>query len=750
MSLLRPTTTGCETFIRNIIHGRKWLKEYGVQKRSEVFHSVDVSIGHSQLPQLLNLAGYKYYRGWRPQGALDAKGIPREFIWKGTDGSSIICSRGTYAGLWQTDYLNENSFTEKNECIEKFYKNELADIISHTSTGIIWLPFGMDDTLPMKDFYDNPVNMDALMIHLKTTTGVDIKYSTAGSFFMDLSGEKLTEYNGILDPCDVAYNIPTKGDKGLWLFRSSLDTMITKAETLWTMASSHGSDYPFMEIERAWENLLFISGHAMEYTFSEDYSRLYNLAVQTSENVAKLIKDALVILCEPFTFSPGANLLVNSLEYSQEGIFSIFSRETVSQDIRLCDCNQNPVDFQIVGASEILVDTCIPAFGINVIQINNCAEKIGHTVLPEHKSIKTVIDSGKINVSLETGIITGINKLTFDLNALFGKLIFTEIVISPDDAWLNNHRHGTQHHFLTSDWLLIENGPLRWKYSIKGTIGPAEAEIEITLLKNSSVIGFDIILDCQKKSNGFFSISFPASSDPDIKAGIPFGFEPRPVRSEPYGKQTDIDIDNLERLWPSLFYANGWISYNYNDIQFSFIGERLPSYYWYNSNEKNISIILTRTFNLSQCNDWMKQLHKYHECQGKSHFKFSVIIDDSFDYTKIFAMYKKIKYQPEHIEAQGGIKCNQKYTPDFEIKSEFCFITAMHKEADSTIIRIFNTSDSADSICITTKNKIYSCRIVDFNKNTTQRNTSLNRNAFSMTAVLKKYEVITLEVKFNK
>ena len=53
MTLIRPTMTGDETFIRNIILGNEYMNSIIPGFKSQVFHNVDVSIGHSQLPQML-------------------------------------------------------------------------------------------------------------------------------------------------------------------------------------------------------------------------------------------------------------------------------------------------------------------------------------------------------------------------------------------------------------------------------------------------------------------------------------------------------------------------------------------------------------------------------------------------------------------------------------------------------------------------------------------------------------------------
>ena len=102
----RPTHLGDETFIRNLILGRRAFRQYFPEADLGLFQSVDVSIGHSQMPQLLRLAGFDAYRAWRPEAALDADGVPRQFVWRGLDGSEIPVLRGA---LWLLLYLREST-----------------------------------------------------------------------------------------------------------------------------------------------------------------------------------------------------------------------------------------------------------------------------------------------------------------------------------------------------------------------------------------------------------------------------------------------------------------------------------------------------------------------------------------------------------------------------------------------------------------------------------------------------------------
>ncbi|MBN2883896.1 MAG: hypothetical protein JXN10_10225, partial [Clostridia bacterium] len=617
-------------------------------------------------------------------------------------------------------------------------------------TDEIWLPFGMDDTLPMKDFSDNPVNLDGFMEYLRKTSGTVIKYSTAKRYFDAISSKNLKVHEGLLDPCDVSYNIPTKGDRGLWNFRSLLESLIIKAETLWFMASKGAAEYPAEKIDGAWENLLFISGHAMEFSFKEDYEKIYNLALSTVENVNNLIQGAIEIISEFNAFSIGTNLLINPIESPRKGIFSISATNMPADNFQIMDNHQRPVEFQIVDTTEILVDVSIPGFGMTALEFKNFKDCDWLCENPIEPPEKVKVDTGNIEVIFSYGSIERINDLGFDSVSAFGKLGFTEIDPTPNDSWLHNYKHGKFHEFTPSTWLLKESGPLRWKYEITGSAGPASIKQQITLTKNSPVLGYEITLDCLEKSNGFFGISFPTGKNPNIRAGIPFGFEDRPMNDEPFGKLTDIEIDNLERLWPGLFYGNGWMSYKFKDTEFSLISERMPSYYWYDKNGDSISAILTRTFNFDLCKDWMKETHQYNECMGKSTFRFSVLASHDFDYSKVYGTYKLLKNPPENITIKKVPNTNCGYSPPMEIISESCFISSLYINKGSTVLRVFNSSDKPDKITVKSSKRIISCRTMDFQYKTSDRTYPLEFNDLSISTILKKHEILTMEIDFMK
>ncbi len=743
MTLIRPTMTGDETFIRNFVLGNESLKLIIPDFKTEVFHNVDVSIGHSQLPQILRLAGYKYYRGWRPQGAMDSKGIPRQFNWIGNDGTSIICSRGTYAGFWQADYMDKKGFSKNDGSLIEFYNIEIKDILEHSVSEHIWIPFGMDDTRPMRDVKDSPVNLDKFMEYFNNETDAKMVYSKASTYFTGLKESELSIYKGILDPCDVGYNISSKGDRGLWFMRILLDRLLLTCETLCSMAVMEGSYYPENDLKELWNNLLLISSHGMEFVFANDYDDIYNLAVSSVSTLKTLIEKAKrnLVDSEPTSDNTG-HVIFNTLNWERNNVISLPINNSPIDSFCISDSDGKILNHQILPAKSVvqekqihvLVEASIPPLGYTTVNIK-LSESHQHKLAPPQKNsitpveINTGITSVLFNCGAIKGVL-GITKISGD-DLYLNKICFTELEQTPKDAWLYNNKHGATFNMNPKEWYWEEFGPLRWKYVVTGTVSKHNFRQEIILRKNKSDIDFNLQLDCSGKDSGFYTAVFPADDKTEFMADIPFGIEKRDIINEPYGVVTDISIDNLERLWEGVFYAKSWVSYSVEDIDITLLGINCPRYYWYDPKNKNVSIILNRNYILDDCTDWMKDTHPWFENPGIISFSYSVDIKPLQKNKVYLPIIKKSKEKhnlPEVLQVVRdhmgiGKKLQKTY---FDIISENSVISSLYYDKGKFIIRIYNASDSYDNAKIYSAKKILACKITDFHQNENRNNQSLS------------------------
>ncbi|MBN2559094.1 MAG: hypothetical protein JXB33_10105 [Clostridia bacterium] len=772
--LLRPTMAGDETFIRNIIIGREYMRGLIPDFDTRVFHNVDVSIGHSQLPQILRLCGYDYYRAWRPQGAMDAKGIPRQFSWEGPDGSGIICSRGTYAGLWRTGYMTGDCRSDGDLILEKFFENEIRDILENSLSKNLWLPFGMDDTRPMHDFNDNPVNLDGFMDYLRETTGASINYSTAESYFNGLSKTDLPVYRGIPDPCDVGYNIPSKGDKGLWLARILLDTLAVRAETLWTMAAMAGGDYPEESLKKLWETTAFICSHGMEFVFARDYDEIFERSVFAAAAAKHLVGGALRVLAGSVSRQDDVHyVLANTLNWERREIFFIPSpAEGSPASLLFSDSDGNAIEsqpvFEITGAGDensrklsgFLVEAGVRSLGFSTISVSNQPLE---DLSPPYVDFKGnppglfEIDTGAIKVVFQNGRIMTVNGTDFfaKTGVSAGSIRFSEMEQTPADAWLYNNRHGVVHEFKPLNWHWEEEGPLRWKYVVRGVSGPHAVLQEITLCKGRAGIDFNTTIDCVPRTRGFFLASFPADEKTEFTADIPFGIENRIIHEEPFGVSTDIDIDNLERLWKGVFYSKSWVNYQYGANNVTLTGVSSPRYYLHNSGEKSVSIILTRIYDLSQCTDWMKYTHSYNENPGVIKFAYSLNITGEISGSGYLPMIKeslekKNPIEPYRVPRESTGAVAMKPAAFLDIRSDSTVISAFYMCNGRTILRLYNASGKSDCLEIISARRVTSFTATDFLLNPVARHdTAIGAGGFRLKTKTDPWEIVTLVMEFD-
>ncbi|MHB8995577.1 MAG: glycoside hydrolase family 38 N-terminal domain-containing protein, partial [Armatimonadota bacterium] len=238
---VRPNMVGEETFLRSIIHGRRRFRQLFPEADLTVHADiVDVSLGHPQVPQIMRLAGYRYFRAWRPQAGLSEAGVPYEWVWEGLDGSQILCSRGCYGGLSAPDTVPDGYTENWDATVDHLWQRELELGSRHNSTDIIWVSQGMDDGLPLRSFEgDIYQDLPGVMREWNAREQSRMGFATPVEFYAELETrrERIPVVKGTLDPCDVCYNAAWGGSEGLWRKRFVADEELVKAE-LWNAVTS--------------------------------------------------------------------------------------------------------------------------------------------------------------------------------------------------------------------------------------------------------------------------------------------------------------------------------------------------------------------------------------------------------------------------------------------------------------------------------------------------------------------------------
>lgn len=786
ISLVRPTQVGEETFIRNIVLGRKFFKNLFPQLDVSVYHSVDVSIGHHQLPQLLKLGGYDYYRGWRPQGAMDYMGIPRQFIWKGLDGTTIVCARGFYGGVCRTDYMDTGLEKNWDDVVCKFYVSEVKDIVEHSQVPDLWISYGMDDSRPLSDISDKPSRFIEFIKEWKAKENSNITFSSARKYFENIARHELPLIEGTLDSCDVGYNTPTKGENGLWRKRQLLDRLLVKAETLCSFASLCGDRYPEEEFDSFWTMLLGISGHAQEFALDKDFNELYSSALAAEYHIKELIKQTKTNLSAKITrrFNK-QHAVFNTLNWEREEIIPLhIAFPEGGKSFELIDAYGDKLEYQIchvfkgdidyLGAQydemDVLAKVKVPSLGytsIGIVEKNDCSngtENFGIEL--ENIDFKInggnvqTVDTGELKVEFSCGRIIKIldknDSVIFSENSEISKincLKFTRVKQHTKNSWLFFSHHQGEETMKINSWAWEEYGPLRWKYTVRGDIGINVVKQEIILYKGRKEIDFAVEIMCNESSTGFFSAGFPMQPGSKIVGDIPFGMEKRNIKEEAYGKLSDNFIDNIERNWAGLFYSKSWVNYELFGRNASIISFDCGPYFMADEYNGCLSIILTRVIDVENQEDWMKFSHPSMNCKGRHYFNYSLYFIDSEE--DLLSLVKLSREKTCSLETEVKLQSSKhelfaEEQSFVDNRSDSAIISAFYKVEDKYILRLYEAKGESSSLKIKTCKKLNCVTAVDFLGRYIERNEIIiGEDKYTFETLLKSWEVINLVLEFQ-
>ena len=571
---LRPNTVGEETFIRDIIKGRKKFGELFPGADLSVYAAtVDISLGHPQFPQILQLAGYKYFRFWRPHAALSVKNVPLEFFWKGLDGSRILCSRGAYSGFRYCQNIFEN------------FQKEVAYNQELSPTGIRWISQGMDDTRPLKTPYeDKPIPVFRFLREWKSKEKVSLGFATPLEFFQELEKHegKIPEISGSLDPCETAFDVGWGGKSGIFYLRQENEINLSEAEKWSSIASLHGYSYPGEKLEKLWEKHLISCAHATQWLFEGDFKKILELTQYVKLESETIKNDSLDFLKNLISVRKNTELIIfNSLPSDREEKIPVDLSFPIGKvkEITLIDGKGEELPFQIRDinykggkAWEYLVTTKIslPPLGYNTISILQRKPKARARKYPFEVRLKgseiVEIRAGEYTYKTTARNSFGNLKL-YSVDTTKGVLHVGPITGEQKATWRRTK--------------IKEDGQLYIRYSSLGSIGQHRIERDIIVYKDEPRIEFHTEIYWHRE-DGFLTLEFPKVFKGKIHGDIPFGVEEKDIDREPFGELPGQGWDNIERQRENLFFTKSFL--NYTD------GKRSISYFNYDATHRYLSL----------------------------------------------------------------------------------------------------------------------------------------------------------------
>ncbi len=390
-SLARPTQVGEETYLRNLIAGDVYFRSLFEEDPAHplpirCLFNADTGCGHPQLPQIIRLMGYDSYFFQRPECFFNKVKLPNQFIWQGLDGSRITAARGNYGGFFLCDYLEKPPTAEAFPRLKQaFWKQELSGRLKCQSSPIVTQFVGCDNTLPDRNLQDSPLYLDDFIRLWNQTEESRMGYSTLNRFFDALQTQPLPVVTGDINPEELTYNIPKKGNQSLWYARGQADRLLTEWETLSVMAGRYGVPYPEQQLAESWQTLYEITGHATDFALQQDEPELTDAARWVVDTACRGIRRARQALADAFAlFGKNTYTVCNPTGFTRQETMLVPLTETFGlTDFSLQDDTGNTLPYSVVDYSSgdkinrsggeccvtVAVTVTVPAFGVTRLTV---------------------------------------------------------------------------------------------------------------------------------------------------------------------------------------------------------------------------------------------------------------------------------------------------------------------------------------------------------------------------------------------
>lgn len=585
-----------EAVIRNMTLGRKFFEREFPAAKLDTACFIDIHPGHTQMPQILRKAGYRYYRFTRPIWALDRKGYKREFVWEGLDGSDVLLSYGPYgwlAGGWGMGkgpggYLQElNGYRDDWEgAVRALYDSALRFILPNSETKVVWVPVGLDHTLPLSlPTYDveaegePTLDLPGFVKEWQERESTPLRFALPTEYYAELEQARSAapRFRGPVDPVGWPFWYGQCGSRGLDNWRDRVNLRLVEAEIYGCLASQAEAPYPEAKLEELWHEALTLYPHDGLYVGDEDMADAIRVGRHVTFQAGRLRQESLRALTHRIqtdgrtqtiaVFNPSAWNRRETIELK-----AVFAEPRVTK-LKLVDAagNERPHQLRRVrhfnnssehlppGAKNtykealLLADVEVPSFGyttLRVLPVEGDEE-------PSYPNVETRAlenDYARIEVG-PTGVEAVRDKRRGATYRAAGNPVFYR----NEDPWPWHGGPVTgEQRIEGAGWKLVEDGSLRSAARMRGRIGDHQVELTVALNHAVERIDYDCAIDSVGGS-GYFAANAVFDFDAIPTAGIPFGAEPRDLSGEPWGDGTD---PNEELLRKNVFFAHRWVDYS--------------------------------------------------------------------------------------------------------------------------------------------------------------------------------------------
>jgi hypothetical protein len=576
----RPSDIPDELLTRNVTMGRRAFRALAPDVDLSVCSIHDVPPGTSQMPQILRLAGFRAFAFSRPVVALRQKGAAPEFIWRGIDGTEIVCSCRPYSGMNRPDDF-PHGYRADWPPARAWLAEQIG--VARGPSGLAWLHRGADDSRPLRGAPrfrlvpspDEPeLDLLGLISRWNETEDVPIAFATPRDYFDALAErrDRLPVFEGVVEPAGWTYRHGDLGQHSLYLHHWSTTERLLALDKLHALETARtGVPFAAAASERRWRLLLRSTAHAGLWLFAEEYTRRLEGLRRLDESIERSLRRALRRLVPtPADGAAAALTFFNPHARRWTAVSEVDVRladHANARAIRVTGPAGENVPCQIVAVAYDDIGglaACRLALRVDLPSLGT-ADYLVHAAEPEGPADAawerfTVLDGAAVPDAFEIvghRVHHDAGRLT-DIRSAAGAPVCTGSVFDLTfqeirDEGLQRYHYGELgglHRFEPKVVRLVEDGPVRRRLWVRGRVGPHMAEHLLTFSPYQAWIEVETRLSSSGGS-GEFRLSFPLPEDARLHAGALFGHEPRDPDAEPYV--------GIERLRPGGFYAHRWL-----------------------------------------------------------------------------------------------------------------------------------------------------------------------------------------------
>lgn len=714
-----------EMFIRGMVLGRReWRRHFPDADLSAHSDIVDVAVGHPQTPQLLTLAGYRYLQFWRPEQALNTKGLPHQFVWEGIDGTSILAARGPYGGVSRPQYAPDDFEDRWEEVVEHWWRDVLEYKLEHAGGDVLWINRGCDDARPLRTnpASDEALDLPGLVREWNARETSEMRFATPVEAFalLEKRREGLPEHAGTLDPCDVAYNAAWGGALGLWRLRAESADEIGRAEMLAALTS----DDPMGQeaFDDLWRDALLFSAHATQWLFQDDFDRLYALAQSSVTRARESQHRSLHALAERVDAPERAlSLLINPLPHAREATVPVrltFVRGDeggAPEPMRLVDADGNEVPWQLLkplshgGLTwelEALVRADLPAGGWTALSWE-AAEPEEHP-WPEPPADANTIATEQMALHFNRGRLMRIDDhASGESWEAPGGTPFGHLRIYDVDTTAPLHVGPIlgRTDAVWDCWRVTEAGPLRWAMRCEGAVGACAAAMDVRLYRGERRVEFAVEVDWDGRG-GLLAAHLPYPGEGELSGDMPFCVEDKPIGEEPRV--------GIERTRDGAFIARSFVDWTGKPGSIAYISHDGDRWFILDRERNELAHILINSVDEPYA-QWEESVNRQMRGEGRHRFTFSIAPHESnWRQAGLWQLSEHLRTPVlETLPTPGGDLPARGSL--LEVSPPGVALSACYRDGERVLVRVFDTVGAGGEARIGLPFDIAEAELVDLN-----------------------------------